>query len=271
MNALRDVSKVWHVGKMVHKLFESILGNKRLEEKLQDAAGKRHGRAREKEIASKRKHAEMDNSSVRNSPAPRFAFERPGSGQPPAGLGLGTGNAAPKPGPYPLSSPPLGSGNELGNVNAATHTRQASPFNGFTNPGTPPDLFLHTRTSPNISQNLWQHYQPDQLFPPEVTGYQAPGSGSGVDGTTMHNGHMGPMLAKLPQMRSQPDSTYTQNATGVRRDQDMLLRFGAESAALARGAPQGAQAQSASTESWSGTSDGPLVPTTLNVGDWYVV
>src|ERR1700761_7335957 len=42
MNALKEVSKVWLVAKMVHTLFESILCNKVLEERLQKAAGKRH-------------------------------------------------------------------------------------------------------------------------------------------------------------------------------------------------------------------------------------
>src|SRR5437763_8324443 len=41
MTALKEVSKVWLVAKMVHTLFESILGNKVLEERLQKAAGKR--------------------------------------------------------------------------------------------------------------------------------------------------------------------------------------------------------------------------------------
>jgi hypothetical protein len=41
MTALKEVSKVWLVAKMVHTLFESILGNKALEERLQKAAGKR--------------------------------------------------------------------------------------------------------------------------------------------------------------------------------------------------------------------------------------
>jgi hypothetical protein len=44
MTALRDVSRVWLVAKMVHTLFESILGNKVLEERLQKAAGRRHNK-----------------------------------------------------------------------------------------------------------------------------------------------------------------------------------------------------------------------------------
>src|SRR5579862_1979551 len=46
MNALKEVSKVWLVAKMVHTLFESILGNKILEERLQKASGKRHSKIR---------------------------------------------------------------------------------------------------------------------------------------------------------------------------------------------------------------------------------
>merc|ERR1711939_439625 len=46
MNALKEVSKVWLVAKMVHTLFESILGNKVLEERLQKATGKKAQRAK---------------------------------------------------------------------------------------------------------------------------------------------------------------------------------------------------------------------------------
>jgi hypothetical protein len=42
MDALKEVSKVWIVAKMVHALFESILGNKALEERLQKSTGSRH-------------------------------------------------------------------------------------------------------------------------------------------------------------------------------------------------------------------------------------
>jgi hypothetical protein len=42
MQALKQVSRIWLVAKMVHTLFESILGNKGMEERLQRAAGKRH-------------------------------------------------------------------------------------------------------------------------------------------------------------------------------------------------------------------------------------
>ncbi|KAJ4300246.1 Transcriptional activator of fatty acid utilization [Collariella sp. IMI 366227] len=47
MSALKEVSRGWLVGKMVHTLFESILGNKVLEERLQKAAGKRHRKAQQ--------------------------------------------------------------------------------------------------------------------------------------------------------------------------------------------------------------------------------
>jgi hypothetical protein len=46
MSALNDVSKVWLVAKMIHTLFESILGNKSLEERLQKAGAKRHNKSK---------------------------------------------------------------------------------------------------------------------------------------------------------------------------------------------------------------------------------
>ncbi|KAL0257202.1 Transcriptional activator of fatty acid utilization [Diplodia seriata] len=51
MTALKDVSRVWLVAKMVHTLFESILGNKVLEDRLQRAAGKRHQKNRPANMA----------------------------------------------------------------------------------------------------------------------------------------------------------------------------------------------------------------------------
>src|SRR6266498_288369 len=86
MNALRDVSKVWLVAKMVHTLFESILGNKLLEERLQKAPGKRHNKAKrtasttptapKKEEPPKRKYDEMDFGYTNIPPAPQVSYER---------------------------------------------------------------------------------------------------------------------------------------------------------------------------------------------------
>ena len=83
MQALKDVSKVWLVAKMVHTLFESILGNKILEERLQKAAGKRHQRVkhdptqvpqqvpqRRPEPPPKRKFDDMDLGLPNGGPTP---------------------------------------------------------------------------------------------------------------------------------------------------------------------------------------------------------
>merc|ERR1711939_377170 len=101
MNALKEVSKVWLVAKMVYTLFESILGNKVLEERLQKAAGKRHKKMAQSLTAginqanqiqqanqlkredsgsgpgSKRKYDDMAlDFNVNNGPAPRESYER---------------------------------------------------------------------------------------------------------------------------------------------------------------------------------------------------
>ena len=91
MNALVDVSRVWLVAKMVHTLFESILGNKVLEERLQKAAGRRHvknkaangANAKAKETppnetndAPKRKFDDMELGFSGGPPAPNMSYER---------------------------------------------------------------------------------------------------------------------------------------------------------------------------------------------------
>src|ERR1700712_5915988 len=79
MNALKEVSKVWLVAKMVHTLFESILGNKLLEERRQKAAGKRHKKAhhvKPKEEPQKRKFDEIDMGFPNGPPAAQVSYER---------------------------------------------------------------------------------------------------------------------------------------------------------------------------------------------------
>src|SRR5690606_34816897 len=84
-SALKDVSKVWLVGKMVHTLFESILGNKVLEERLQKAAGKRHRQAQQslsqleqhrQAQDQKRKYDEMAIDFSVSTPQPQESYER---------------------------------------------------------------------------------------------------------------------------------------------------------------------------------------------------
>ncbi|KAG0156484.1 hypothetical protein PDIDSM_3663 [Penicillium digitatum] len=159
MLALKDVSKVWLVAKMVNTLFESILGNKALEERLQKAAGRRHQRTRHGESSSskrhdppKRKYDDMDIGMPNGGgPTPSVSYERSRPqtpavtpsrelNQPPPG-----GQQSPKThrGPH---DPMTGTGNSRAN------TRPTTPFNGqFSLPATPPDFFLVTRTSPNLS------------------------------------------------------------------------------------------------------------------------
>ncbi len=87
MSALKDVSRVWLVGKMVYTLFESILGNKVLEERLQKAAGKRHRKAQQtlaqlnqhqqrQSQQEKRKYDDMAIDFSISTPQPQESYER---------------------------------------------------------------------------------------------------------------------------------------------------------------------------------------------------
>jgi len=192
MVALKDVSKVWLVAKMVHTLFESILGNKVLEERLQKAAGRRHQKSMKtnstakaslappeaggpSNSSAKRKFDDADITGFPNgAPAPQMSYERSRPQTPAQTPSRDLG-----PGQHPnliqsnmppvgtATSPPIPSRPDVTSMfptNSRVNTRPTTPFY----PGTPQELFLVTRNSPTFSQDLWNNFQPDQLFPADT-------------------------------------------------------------------------------------------------------
>ncbi|KAF2864530.1 hypothetical protein K470DRAFT_254163 [Piedraia hortae CBS 480.64] len=265
MGALHDVSKVWLVAKMVHTLFESILGNKSLEERLQRAAGRRHNlkhhahssrTAKEqspvRNDAPKRKYDEMVMGQL---PASPMTFERsqpqsrsgtPGRTMPPSSSGLLPQISA--------GSPPLRHATDAFMGTSRTNTRPTTPFNGYPYPSTPPDLFLHTRNSPKISEDLWQNYDPAHLFPPEANGmlgnFPLLSPNDGIDPALRSPETTRPpasMAASSQIGDQQPMSAYTDPP-------DWAMHTGQQHS------PDDMWSQSSST--------GPFAPTNLNLGDW---
>jgi len=272
MNALKEVSKVWLVAKMVHTLFESILGNKTLEERLQKAAGKRHRKPQPvnmkvKEEPSKRKFDEMD-LGFSNGPTHQVSYERSRPQTPaltpnrdmngvqmtsisPSLTRQQTANDIPN---------FLGSGQSRGN------TRPTTPFNpSLSYPGTPPDLILVTRNSPDISHSdLWHNFQPDQLFPPEAN-LSIPFSVSPMQSHTL----VDPALSATSG--GQPHMLQGHNP-GVNMQNGMLHNPGMHhngDPGVWNGMDLGGMSND---DTWSNSSkgQGPIVPTSLNVEDWYV-
>lgn len=193
MEALREVSKVWLVAKMVHTLFESILGNKTLEERLQKAAGRKHlktkppkHRSGQKQnaqqlpqppdSASKRKFDEVDIGYSSKAPSAPVSYERSRPQTPTRGLSPQNQPMPQHQQQMPAMAPPT-QGQTSPNImrddafmgNSRNATRQTTPFNpGNSYPGTPPELYLVTRDSPTISHNVWNNFEPNQLFPAET-------------------------------------------------------------------------------------------------------
>ena len=317
MNALRDVSKVWLVAKMVHTLFESILGNKVLEERLQKAAGRKHTKnkttngtrtgqttaknsppnetVQQANEAQKRKFDDMELGYANGPPAPQMSYERSRPQSPAVTPGrelshhnsIAGGQSSHGAQQLPqisASSPPLRQNNTdafMGTSRA--NTRPTTPFNTFSYPGTPPDLFLHTRGSPKISEDLWQNYDPGQLFPPEANGMlgmplMSPGDGV-VDPAlrappppvpqAQMAGPLHPPQQQMPihdghrhSLPGQPPSAPLQPGQPMPAYQD-------QQAWAQLNAMQGQQ-QRLPDDQWSNpSSTGPIVPTTLNVGDWF--
>ena len=220
MHALKTISKVWLAAKMITTLFESILGNKVLEERLQKAAGKKHAKYRQEhqpssqtsapssrppEPTPKRKFDEMDISFPNGGPTPSVSYER-SRPQTPAATPSRDPGQGPSVLPRVSPKPDHQQHHQEGGPQFTGNTRPTTPFNGhFSLPSTPPDLFLVTRT-PNLSPSMWENFQPDQLFPdghavfPDLTAGTPP---SVVDPrlnmTQPHGLPLGPMLVDQPQ------------------------------------------------------------------------
>ncbi|KAI0444783.1 fungal-specific transcription factor domain-containing protein [Xylaria telfairii] len=282
MNALKEVSKVWLVGKMVYTLFESILGNKVLEERLQKAAGKRHKKAQQsfsqldqhqrQQEAAKRKYDEMAIDFSVTTPTHQESYERSRPQTP--------RNNEPMPnqatmGP-PLTSPNTKSGDTfMGGTNSRPQTRPATPFNpSFSVPGTPPDLYLVTRNSPNISQSLWENFNTDQLFPDGLPQMSSPQTQQSLDPNVMSQ--MQGMSSPASGQHIHFHGLGTQRTTGGSPMQaNTFLQpglggFQGQSSTLWPSGDMNTMPEGHSpSDSWStGSAQGQPVPATLNVEDW---
>jgi hypothetical protein len=288
MDALKEVSKVWLVAKMVHTLFESILGNKHLEERLQKAAGKRHQRnkpsaapaaAKQAQEPPKRKFDDMDLGFSNGAPAQQVSYER-SRPQTPA---VTPSRELPQ---QQIPQMTTGSPQMTRQNNDAfmgpsrSGTRPTTPFNpSMSYPGTPPELFLVTRNSPNISQELWQNFQPDQLFPADT---QA--SFPQISPVQHHNNLVDPALSRPQAMAMHPHNSnmqqnvHQQQMPNMQNPQTTMSMSGFDQNDPQAWAHQmdmmaQNQQQAATDDAWSNSSNGqqnPIVPTTLNVEDWYV-
>ncbi len=295
MNALKEVSKVWLVAKMVHTLFESILGNKVLEERLQKATGKKAQRSKNNQRGqdqshangnannmppaaasipappmnpAKRKYDEIDLAFNVGPPAPQMSYER---SRPQTPAVTPSRELPHQQHTNYLGSPPMPNEQYLpasrsrgaSRMPSRGPTRANSPFNGYSIPATPPDLFLVTRDSPNISQQLWENFQPDQLFPDgtigDVTGFStSPILNHAVDPQLQHmqSHHTGmtPGGQQIPHIDISGTGQHDPNVWPPGMSGMM-----------------GAGMELHDSDGWSTSSIGnaPVAPTTLNVEDWF--
>jgi hypothetical protein len=277
MNALKEVSKVWLVAKMVHTLFESILGNKLLEERLQKAAGKRHKKTNHHQVrpkeepVQKRKFDDMSDMGFNNGPpAAQVSYERSRPQTPaltPSRELPQQSNGMPQ---MSAGSPHMARQSSdafMGGAPSRGNTRPTTPFNPtFSYPGTPPELFLVTRNSPNISHDLWQNFQPDQLFPADVFTHVSP---------VQQHALVDPQLSRQQPMMT-PGTPNMQQGNHMQGQQHMQpngmsVGMNGDTNAWAQVESMNNQ-QGQNEETWSNSSrgNGPIVPTTLNVEDWYV-
>ncbi|KAM4064754.1 fungal specific transcription factor [Hirsutella rhossiliensis] len=282
MQAMKEVSRVWLVGKMVYTLFESIIGNKMLEERLQKAGVKRHRRMQQSltqleqqgktHDATKRKYDDMAIDFTANAPTPQESYERSRPQTPSACKNESASSMQPPNVPSPGSRPAGGADTFMGGTSSRPQTRPASPFNpSFSVPATPPDLYLVTRNSPNISQSLWENFQPDQLFPESSSMPAFPS----LSPTQAYQNLDQNLMARLtpssmaPGTHGQPGTQFQARGQGQGNGMMPVPGF--------QGQPNmwqsnldGGMHDGQSPDSWSTSSaQGQPAPTTLNVEDWF--
>jgi hypothetical protein len=289
LDALKEVSKVWLVAKMVHTLFESILGNKHLEERLQKAAGRNHKKNKPPSApppppkpapeATKRKFDDMDLGfpAVNGPPAPQVSYER---SRPQTPAVTPSREMQPQQPPMPqmtTGSPQMNRQNHDAFMGPSrSGTRPTTPFNPtYSYPGTPPDLFLVTRDTPNISQEVWQNFQPDQLFPADTqVNFPVPNHNlvdpalSQPQNLSMHQQNNG----SVPPQHQMPGGPQMQPAIGVpgNFDHNNQQAWAQQMEMMS----QNQQQHGAQDDTWSQSSGGrhaPIVPMSLNVDDWSVI
>lgn len=151
-------------------------------------------------------------------------------------------------------------------------TRPTTPFNpSYSYPGTPPDLFLITRDTPNISQEVWQNFQPDQLFPADTQVSFPQPTQSLVDPALSQPQNMPMQQPPNGSMQSQPQSQSQQPQQQM--SNSMNGQFDESNPqAWAEMMQQTQQQQGAQDDTWSNSSGGrhnPVVPMSLNVDDWF--
>jgi hypothetical protein len=289
LDALKEVSKVWLVAKMVHTLFESILGNKHLEERLQKAAGRNHKKNKVPSVpppppkpaaeAPKRKFDDMDLGfpTVNGPPAPQVSYER---SRPQTPAVTPSREMQPQQPPMPhmtTGSPQMNRQNHDAFMGPSrSGTRPTTPFNpSYSYPGTPPDLFLVTRDTPNISQEVWQNFQPDQLFPADTQVNFPVSNHSLVDpalsqpqNLPMHQ--QGNGNSQTPQQQHQmPSGQQMQTPMGAQAgfDHNNQQAWAQQMEMMS----QNQQQHGPQDDTWSQSSGGrhaPIVPMSLNVDDW---
>ena len=279
MDALKEVSKVWLVAKMVHILFLSILGNKVLEERLQKAPGKKHKKAKTDPhpvTVTEPHRPHYDDAGIsytHGPPTPQVSYERSRPQTPAVTPSRDLGHSSSMHAPPTLSPNTRHNEAYLGPGLSRGNTRPATPFNTtFSVPATPPEFYLVTRSSPPISQSLWENFQPDQLFPESTNMAFSMQYGMNNQQNLDPQLHMAQMQTANMQHQAVPGQQQQLPQRSMRGSEDGQLNMQSMQSLQNIQQDQNAWTSQLSPEdTWSNSSRGqqmPVAPTTLNVEDW---
>lgn len=276
MHALQAVSRVWIVAKMVYTLFESILGNKALEDRLhKSATRRRHRRANhpngtngnmdpvQAQEPPKRKFDQMDLGPMPSGPVPNVSYVRSRPQTPAPTPGLGS-DGVPMAAPGPTTPGQQMRDSFMSGMHSRGTTRPPTPFNpSLSVPATPPEIFLVTAPDTHISQSLWENFQPNQLFPDDsgLSYFSPPLAGTDA---------LDPQLQQSVSGMAMDDGSQTMHPGMMHHDGKQWSADGYDSMQGQDMGGGGMPTGSSPDDTWSNSSNGGIVPATLNVEDWFV-
>lgn len=238
-------------------------------------------------MEAKRKYDEMAIDFSVNTPQPQESYERSRPQTP--SLTARTENGGPSAMLPPITSPTIPRANIsnpdafMGGSASRPHTRPATPFNpSFSGTATPPDLYLFTRNSPNLSQAAWENFQPDHLFPesaslpvflqalsptqqhvdPNLMASQTPSAQPNIPVSSQS-----PPLKRQVSGNSPLQTNHNHNLLHAGMGTSGAAFSGLSSLTWGTGFDGGMVDTHSPSDSWSNSST-QAVPSTLNVEDW---
>lgn len=264
MKAMKEISRVWLVGKLLYTFFESVIGNKCMEEaKRRQQVQQSPPKLELRSIAQG--PAKNDGNSMMTGVTAK-AFTPP---KPYERLNHQENNGQGSSGDFASTIVQDMADTSIDGTSFQPQMYPVTSIPQLPLPATTPDFYLVTRNSPNTCQTLWENYEPDQLFPessiPSFPDLLPPQPSYNMDYNIM--GQTATCIIEPAVHGNQFDQPYT-----VEDNMIQMPGFNGPLDLHQSGFTSDVILDGQSTQSWTTTSmaQDHSAPTTVNINDWLV-